>query len=91
MHSMQREDHPVRNLMRVSSAVTPVQWMVVTFIVFSCIYILLSATLAVLLLLLARRRKPSEEWSELIVTEDKQPARDEHTYVVKTGRKTDRS
>ena len=57
------------NLMRVSSAVTPDQWMLVSFIIFSIIYIFLGVTLVSLLLLIARRRKENESWSEFIVSE----------------------
>jgi cytochrome d ubiquinol oxidase subunit I len=57
------------NLMRVSSAVTPDQWMLVSFIIFSIIYIFLGVTLVTLLLLIARRRKENESWSEFIVSE----------------------
>lgn len=64
-----RQPWIIYNLMRVGNAVTPNQWMVVSFIIFSCIYIVLGITLVALLLLLARRQKPPSEWSELIVTE----------------------
>jgi cytochrome d ubiquinol oxidase subunit I len=68
-----RQPWIIYSLMRVSSAVTPVPLMEASFIVFSCIYILLGATLIILLLLLARRRRPVQPWSELIVTEEHRP------------------
>jgi cytochrome d ubiquinol oxidase subunit I len=64
-----RQPWIVYNIMRVSAAATPNQLMVVSFIIFSCIYILLGTALVVFLLLLARRPKKQESWSDLVVTE----------------------
>jgi cytochrome bd-type quinol oxidase subunit 1 len=54
----------------VKDAVNPAQWINVSFVVFSCIYLLLAATLIVLLLRLARRPKPPQKWHELIEVEE---------------------
>jgi cytochrome bd-type quinol oxidase subunit 1 len=56
----------------VQDAVNPAQWINVSFVVFSCIYLLLAATLIVLLLRLARGPKPPQEWHELIEGEESQ-------------------
>lgn len=61
-----RQPWIVYNLVRVSQAVNPAQWMDVSFSIFSVIYLLLGTTLIVLLLRLARRPKPAPEWSELV-------------------------
>lgn len=70
-----RQPWIIYNLMRVSAAVTPNPWIPISFIVFSCIYLLLGATLIILLLLLARRRREVQTWSELIEVEQQEPAR----------------
>jgi cytochrome bd ubiquinol oxidase subunit I len=64
-----RQPWIVYNLMRVGNAVTPNQLMVVSLIIFSCIYILLGVTLVTFLLLLARRQKAPAVWSDFIVSE----------------------
>jgi cytochrome d ubiquinol oxidase subunit I len=61
-----RQPWVVYGLVRTQDAVNPARWMTVSFLVFSCIYVLLGVTLIVLLLLLARRPKPPQQWSELI-------------------------
>jgi cytochrome d ubiquinol oxidase subunit I len=63
-----RQPWIIYNLMRVSHAVTPNQLMVVSFIIFTCIYILLGVTLVTFLLLLARRRQAPADWSDFIVS-----------------------
>jgi len=47
----------------------------ISFLVFSCIYVLLGTTLIVLLLLLARRPKPPQEWHELVEESQEQSQR----------------
>ncbi|HEX4715474.1 MAG TPA: cytochrome ubiquinol oxidase subunit I [Ktedonobacteraceae bacterium] len=59
-----RQPWVVYGLLRTSDAVTPAQWMNISFLVFSCVYLVLGATLVVLLLALARRPKPEQKWSE---------------------------
>ena len=61
-----RQPWVVYGLVRTQDAVNPAQWMTVSFLVFSCIYILLGLTLIVLLLRLARSPKSPQKWSELI-------------------------
>jgi len=61
-----RQPWVIYNLVRVSQAVNPAQWMDVSFSIFSVIYLLLGTTLVVLLLRLARKPKPATEWSELV-------------------------
>lgn len=69
-----RQPWIIYNLMRVSTAVTPNQWILISLIVFSIIYLLLGATLIILLILLARRGHRIESWSELISTESQESA-----------------
>ena len=61
-----RQPWIVYNMVRVSQAVNPAQWMDVSFSIFSVIYLLLGTTLIVLLLRLARQPKPASKWSELV-------------------------
>ncbi|HEY4388466.1 MAG TPA: cytochrome ubiquinol oxidase subunit I [Ktedonobacteraceae bacterium] len=61
-----RQPWVIYGLLRTSQAVTPVQWMNVSFLIFSCIYILLGITLVLLLLMLARRAKPEQRWPMLL-------------------------
>jgi cytochrome d ubiquinol oxidase subunit I len=61
-----RQPWIVYGLVRVPAAVNSAQWLDVSFLVFSCIYILLGTTLVVLLLLIARSPKPPQQWPELI-------------------------
>src|SRR5258708_2161887 len=61
-----RQPWVIYGLLRTKDAVNPAQWMNVSFLVFSCIYVLLGTTLVVLLLLLARGPKPEQRWPELI-------------------------
>jgi cytochrome bd ubiquinol oxidase subunit I len=64
-----RQPWIIYNVMHVSSAVTPDPWMTISFIIFSCIYLFLGATLVAFLLLLARRKKPQVSWSDLMIEE----------------------
>jgi cytochrome d ubiquinol oxidase subunit I len=65
-----RQPWIIYNLMRVGHAVTPDPWMAVSFLIFTCIYILLGTILVIFLVLLGRRKKPEEgSWSDLMVTE----------------------
>lgn len=64
-----RQPWVIYGLLRTKDAVNPAQWMNVSFLVFSCIYILLGVTLVALLLWLARQPKPDQTWSELVKTE----------------------
>jgi len=64
-----RQPWVIYGILRVKDAVNPAQWMSISFLVFSCIYILLGTTLVVLLLLLARKPKPSTNWSDLMQLE----------------------
>lgn len=64
-----RQPWIIYNLMHVSSAVTPDPWMTVSFLVFSCIYVLLGVTLILMLRLLAKREKPHETWEEMMERE----------------------
>lgn len=61
-----RQPWVIYGILRTSQAVTPAQWINISFLVFSCIYILLGITLVLLLLALARRPKPTQRWPELI-------------------------
>jgi len=61
-----RQPWVVYGLVRTQDAVNPAQWITVSFLVFSCIYVLLGVTLIVLLLLLARSPKPPQQFPELI-------------------------
>ena len=64
-----RQPWIIYNIMHVSNAVTPNPWMNISFLVFSCIYLLLGTTLVVFLLLLARGKKPQVSWSDLVIEE----------------------
>ena len=64
-----RQPWVIYTILRTKDAVNPAQWMNVSFLIFSCIYVLLGTTLIVLLLRLARRPKPPQVWSELVTTE----------------------
>ncbi len=64
-----RQPWVIYGLLRTSNAVNPAQWMNVSFLVFSCIYVLLGTTLVILLLRLARSPKPEQTWSRLIEVE----------------------
>lgn len=61
-----RQPWIIYRLMRVHHAVTPDEWMPISLIVFSGVYLLLGTTLIVSLLLLARKPKPSFIWSEFM-------------------------
>lgn len=63
-----RQPWVIYGLLRTSQAVTPAQWMNVSFLVFSCIYVLLGITLVVLLVALARGPKPEQSWPKLLET-----------------------
>ena len=64
-----RQPWVIYGLLRTSQAVNPAQWMNVSFLVFSCIYILLSTTLVLLLLRLARGPKPAQEYTQQVRVE----------------------
>lgn len=68
-----RQPWVIYGMLRTRDAVNPAPWMNVSFLVFSCVYLLLGATLIVLLLCLARGPKPSQDWSELIQTSRREP------------------
>ncbi len=72
-----RQPWVIYGILRTEDAVNPAQWMNVSFLVFSCVYLLLGTTLIVLLLRLARGPKPSQEWSELIQTAQREPGKQE--------------
>jgi cytochrome d ubiquinol oxidase subunit I len=61
-----RQPWVIYGLLLTKNAVNPAQWMNVSFAVFSCIYIVLASTLAILLLKLARSPKPPQSWSEAL-------------------------
>jgi cytochrome d ubiquinol oxidase subunit I len=61
-----RQPWIIYGIFRTSQAVNPAQWMNVSFLIFSAIYVLLGATLVMLLLMLARQPKPERSWSEQI-------------------------
>ncbi|HLH62433.1 MAG TPA: cytochrome ubiquinol oxidase subunit I [Ktedonobacteraceae bacterium] len=65
-----RQPWIIYNLMLVRDAPNPAQWITVSFIVFSCIYVLLGTTLIVLLLRLARRPKTPMVWNEFVQREE---------------------
>jgi cytochrome d ubiquinol oxidase subunit I len=67
-----RQPWVIYGILLVKDAVNPAQWMNISFLVFSCIYVLLGATLIVLLLRLARRPKPPQEWYELVEVESQE-------------------
>ena len=69
-----RQPWVIYGLLRTQDTVNPAQWMVVSFLVFSCIYVLLGITLIVLLIRLARLPKPPQRLSELIegINEDQE-------------------
>ena len=67
-----RQPWIVYNLVRVSQAVNPAQWMNVSFSIFSLIYVLLGTTLILLLLRLARQPRPKAQLSEVIESEQGQ-------------------
>lgn len=64
-----RQPWTVYGLLQTKDAVNPAQWMNVSFLVFSCIYLLLGGTLVFLLLKLARQPKPSENLNQQIEIE----------------------
>ncbi len=66
-----RQPWVIYGLLRTRDAVNPAQWMNVSFLVFSCIYVLLGTTLVILLLLLARQPKPEQQWTELVEVEQR--------------------
>ena len=61
-----RQPWVIYGFVRVKNAVNPAQWMTVSFLVFSCVYIILGSTLIWLLLRLAHSPKPPQKWSEMI-------------------------
>lgn len=65
-----RQPWIIYNVLLVKDAVNPAQWINVSFVVFSCIYLILAATLIVLLRRLALRPKPPQEWQELVAEEE---------------------
>jgi cytochrome bd ubiquinol oxidase subunit I len=67
-----RQPWVIYGILRVKDAVNPAQWMNVSFLIFSCIYVLLGVTLAVLLVRLARQPKPETKWPELMEGEGQQ-------------------
>ncbi|GAC1391142.1 MAG: cytochrome ubiquinol oxidase subunit I [Ktedonobacteraceae bacterium] len=64
-----RQPWIIYGILRVKDAVNPAQWMNVSFLTFSCVYVLLGATLIFLLLRLAQRPKPPTVWSDLMQDE----------------------
>ena len=64
-----RQPWTIYGLLQTKDAVNPSQWMNVSFLIFSCIYLLLGGTLVFLLLRLARQPKPSEDLGENIAVE----------------------
>lgn len=64
-----RQPWVIYGILRTKDAVNPAQWMNVSFLIFSAIYLLLGTTLVILLLRLARGPKPTTVWSELVTTE----------------------
>jgi cytochrome bd ubiquinol oxidase subunit I len=64
-----RQPWVIYDLLRTKDAVNPAQWMNVSFLIFSCIYVLLGTTLIIMLLMLARQPKPEQSWSDLIKVE----------------------
>lgn len=76
-----RQPWVIYGILRPKDAVNPAQWMNVSFLVFSCIYVLLGRTLVALLLLLARRPKPPTVWSELIQDEQQESASEQEAGV----------
>ncbi len=66
-----RQPWIIYNIMHVSNAVTPVPWMTISFIIFTCIYIFLGITLVTFLLSLGRRKKPQLSWSDLMIEEER--------------------
>ncbi|HYL44564.1 MAG TPA: cytochrome ubiquinol oxidase subunit I [Ktedonobacteraceae bacterium] len=67
-----RQPWVIYGILRVKDAVNPAQWMNVSFLIFSCIYVLLGVTLSVLLVRLARQPKPETKWPELMEGEGQQ-------------------
>ena len=67
-----RQPWVIYGILRVKDAVNPAQWMNVSFLIFSCIYVLLGVTLTVLLVRLARQPKPETKWPELMEGEGQQ-------------------
>lgn len=67
-----RQPWVIYGILRVKDAVNPAQWMGVSFFIFSCIYVLLGATLIVLLVQLAHRPKPETRWPALVEGEGQQ-------------------
>ncbi len=61
-----RQPWVIYGFLRVKDAVTPAQWIGVSFLIFSVIYLLLGTTLVVLLLRLARTPQPRLEWEEFV-------------------------
>jgi cytochrome d ubiquinol oxidase subunit I len=62
-----RQPWIIYGLMRVSYAVTPDNFMVISFSVFCFIYLVLGTTLVTFLILLAKRRKEPGQWSDYVV------------------------
>jgi cytochrome d ubiquinol oxidase subunit I len=59
---MGRQPWVIYKYLLTKDAATPAQWMNVSFLVFSCVYVLLGVTLILLLLILAKGPKPEPEW-----------------------------
>lgn len=64
-----RQPWVIYGYLLTKNAVNPAQWMNVSFLIFSCIYVLLGITLVVFLLRLAHSPKPEQKWQELIEVE----------------------
>jgi cytochrome bd ubiquinol oxidase subunit I len=60
-----RQPWVISGFLRTENAVTTAPFLTISFLVFSCIYIVLSITLIVLLIRQARRPLPRLEWSEV--------------------------
>lgn len=64
-----RQPWTIYGWLLTKDAVNTAQWMNVSFFIFSCIYVLLGATLVTALLLLARQPKPEQELGKQIAVE----------------------
>ncbi|MBA3825076.1 MAG: cytochrome ubiquinol oxidase subunit I [Ktedonobacterales bacterium] len=59
-----RQPWIINGITRVSQAATPSQWMNISFLIFSAIYVVLGVTLVLLLLRVARTPEPARSWAE---------------------------
>ncbi len=64
-----RQPWIIYGFLRVQDAVNPAQWIGISFLIFSCIYLLLGTTLVVLLLRLARKPELTLDWNEFVKVE----------------------